>query len=56
MEPWILHVYSLADGLEPENSGWSGPPTYLKIFNPELFLFKEMKGQKNGAETEEKAI
>jgi hypothetical protein len=33
-----------------------GPPTLLKNFNPEFFLFKGNTGTKSGAETEGKAI
>jgi hypothetical protein len=33
-----------------------GPPTHLKIFNPELFLSKGNLGTKSGADTEGKAI
>ena len=28
------------------------PPTHLKVFNSEMFLYKERQGQKNGTETE----
>jgi hypothetical protein len=33
-----------------------GPPTHLKIFNPELFLSKGNAGTKRGTETEGTAI
>jgi hypothetical protein len=33
-----------------------GPPTRLKIFNPELFLLKGNTETNSGAETEGKAI
>jgi hypothetical protein len=33
-----------------------GPSTYLKNFNPELFLSKRNTGTKSGAEIEGKAI
>jgi hypothetical protein len=33
-----------------------GPPTYLKNFNPEIFLSKGKTEKKYGAETEGKAI
>jgi hypothetical protein len=33
-----------------------GPPTYLKNFDPELFLSKGNIGTKNGAKTEGQAI
>jgi len=32
------------------------PPTYLKIFNPEMFLYKGKIRIKNGTESEGKAI
>jgi hypothetical protein len=33
-----------------------GPSMHLKIFNPEVFLYKGKTGIKNGTETERKAI
>jgi hypothetical protein len=33
-----------------------GPPTHLKVFNPEMFLSKGNTGTKNGAETVGRAI
>ena len=39
-----------------DHSWRKGPPTHLKIFNPEWFLSKGNAGTKNGSETEEMAI